>query len=95
LFHLSAPAHFSIQLTHLRKAREAVRSNSFSGAWSEQSRMACLWQDRHEDKFAKLFGCHWNREPLELTKTAGLKIIKSQRNFFGIFHRIKAQADAL
>jgi len=52
------------------------------------------WQDRHEDKFAKPFGCHWNREPLELSKSAGLKIIKSQRNFFGIFYRIQGRADA-
>jgi ubiquinone/menaquinone biosynthesis C-methylase UbiE len=48
------------------------------------------WQDRHADKFAKPFGCHWNREPLDLAKTAGLKIIRSQRSFFGIFHRIEA-----
>ncbi len=53
------------------------------------------WQDRHEDKFAKPFGCHWNREPLELSKTAGLEIIKSKRNFFGIFYWIQARADAL
>ena len=52
------------------------------------------WQDRHEDKFVKPFGCHWNREPLELSKSAGLTITKSQRNFFGIFYRIKGGADA-
>jgi ubiquinone/menaquinone biosynthesis C-methylase UbiE len=51
------------------------------------------WQDRHADKFAKPFGCHWNREPLELTKSAGLKIIRSQRSFFGVFHRIEAQPE--
>ena len=49
------------------------------------------WQDRHEDKFAKPFGCHWNREPLKLAKSAGMKVIKSQRSFFGVFHRIEAQ----
>ena len=26
------------------------------------------WQDGHADKFAKPFGCHWNREPVELAK---------------------------
>jgi hypothetical protein len=48
------------------------------------------WQDRHADEFAKPFGCHWNREPLELTKAAGLKIITAQRTFFGVLHRIVA-----
>jgi ubiquinone/menaquinone biosynthesis C-methylase UbiE len=52
------------------------------------------WQDRHADRFAKPFGCHWNREPSELTKTAGLKITRSQRSFFGVFHRIEAAPDA-
>ena len=53
------------------------------------------WQDRHADNFAKPFGCHWNREPLELTKSAGLKISRSRRSFFGIFHRIEAEPEAL
>ena len=48
------------------------------------------WQDCHADKIAKPFGCHWNREPLELAKAAGLKIVRSHRSFFGIFHRIRA-----
>jgi ubiquinone/menaquinone biosynthesis C-methylase UbiE len=46
------------------------------------------WQDRHVDTFAKRFGCHWNREPLEIAKIAGLKIITAQRTFFGLLHRI-------
>ena len=49
------------------------------------------WQDRHADQFAKPLGCHWNREPLELAREAGLKVIETQRVFFGIFHRIKAE----
>jgi ubiquinone/menaquinone biosynthesis C-methylase UbiE len=49
------------------------------------------WQDRHADKFAKTFACHWNREPLELTEKAGLRIIRSRRSFFGIFHTIEAE----
>ena len=49
------------------------------------------WQNRHEDLFAKRFGCHWNREPLDLAKKAGLQIIRSQRAFLGIFHRIEAE----
>lgn len=49
------------------------------------------WQDRHADKFAKPAGCHWNREPLELAKQAGLKIVRARRNFFGILHQIEAE----
>jgi len=49
------------------------------------------WQDRHADQFAKASACHWNREPLELAKKAGVKVIRSRRRFFGIFHRIEAE----
>jgi len=48
------------------------------------------WQDRHEDSFAMRLGCHWNREPLELVRRAGLKICSSRRVFFGVFHQIEA-----
>jgi ubiquinone/menaquinone biosynthesis C-methylase UbiE len=57
---------------------------------SDRERLA-LWQDRHADQFAKPLGCHWNREPLKLTKDAGLKLVRSRRSFFGIFHRIEAE----
>lgn len=53
------------------------------------------WQDRHADKIAKRFGCHWNREPLTLVKNAGLKISRSRPSFFGIFQRIEAETAAL
>ena len=49
------------------------------------------FQDRHADRFAKPLSCHWNREPVELARDAGLKIIKAQRVFFGIFHQIEAE----
>jgi ubiquinone/menaquinone biosynthesis C-methylase UbiE len=49
------------------------------------------WQDRHADQFAKPLGCHWNREPLKLARTAGLKIVEARWNFLGIFHRIEAK----
>jgi ubiquinone/menaquinone biosynthesis C-methylase UbiE len=49
------------------------------------------WQDRHEDTFAKRFGCHWNREPLELAREANLKVVAAWRGFLGIFHLIEAQ----
>ena len=49
------------------------------------------WQDRHAEQFVKPLGCHWNREPLELSKNVGLKMMRVRRNFFGIFHRIEAK----
>jgi ubiquinone/menaquinone biosynthesis C-methylase UbiE len=52
------------------------------------------WQDRHEDSFAKQRGCHWNREPLELVREAGLKVNNSRRIFFGVFHTIDAEPGA-
>jgi ubiquinone/menaquinone biosynthesis C-methylase UbiE len=52
------------------------------------------WQDRHADQFAKPVGCHWNREPLELAKQAGLKVVRTGRKFFGIFHQIEAEPGA-
>jgi methyltransferase OMS1 len=50
------------------------------------------WQDRHADQFAESLGCHWNRKPLELTTEAGLKVVKSRRIFFGVFHQIEAES---
>src|SRR5215467_8117451 len=41
------------------------------------------WQDRRADSFAKQLGCHWNREPQELAREAGLEIIEARRFFFG------------
>jgi ubiquinone/menaquinone biosynthesis C-methylase UbiE len=61
----------------------------------EHGRSGCeplgRWQDRHADKFAKPLGCHWNRDPLELVRQAGLKIDKSRRVFLGVFHQIEAE----
>ena len=47
------------------------------------------WQDRKADKYAMAVGCHWNREPLDLVKEAGLTIVKNQRLFFGAIHVMK------
>ncbi|HEX3034761.1 MAG TPA: class I SAM-dependent methyltransferase [Thermodesulfobacteriota bacterium] len=47
-------------------------------------------QDRWAGRHAKSLGCHMNREPLELVRQAGLKIIRSQQYFFGMFHVIEA-----
>ncbi|MDP2601806.1 MAG: methyltransferase domain-containing protein [Deltaproteobacteria bacterium] len=51
------------------------------------------WQDRHADQFAKPLGCRWNREPLNLVREAGLKVVDVKRIFFGIFHQIDAIAE--
>jgi ubiquinone/menaquinone biosynthesis C-methylase UbiE len=48
------------------------------------------FQDRTADRLAKQLGCHWNREPLELVRKAGLKVVEAQRVLFGIFHQIEA-----
>jgi ubiquinone/menaquinone biosynthesis C-methylase UbiE len=48
------------------------------------------WQDRRADQHAKLLGCRWNREPLELVRQAGLRIISARRTFFGTIHLIEA-----
>lgn len=46
------------------------------------------WQDRRAAKHAEQFGCHWNREPLEIAEEAGLDVMQAERHFFGIFHEI-------
>jgi ubiquinone/menaquinone biosynthesis C-methylase UbiE len=48
-------------------------------------------QNRTADWNAKQLGCHWNREPLQLVRHAGLKVVEAERSFFGIFYQIKAQ----
>jgi ubiquinone/menaquinone biosynthesis C-methylase UbiE len=44
------------------------------------------WQDRHAGSHAKRLCCHWNREPLDLLRQAGLTLSAARRTFFGIFH---------
>lgn len=48
------------------------------------------FQDRRADTHAKQLGCRWNREPLDLVRQAGLKLISARRTFFGILHVIEA-----
>ena len=48
------------------------------------------WQDRHADQFAKASACHWNREPLDMVRKAGLEVNGARRFFLGIFHQIQA-----
>lgn len=52
------------------------------------------WQDRRAGRHAKQLGCHWNREPLELVRQAGLTVVTARRIFFGIFHEIEARPEA-
>jgi ubiquinone/menaquinone biosynthesis C-methylase UbiE len=56
---------------------------------SDSEWLGC-WQDRRADKHAKQLCCHWNREPLDLVRQAGLKLISARRTFFGILHVIEA-----
>jgi ubiquinone/menaquinone biosynthesis C-methylase UbiE len=48
------------------------------------------YQDRHVADMLKQAGCHWNREPQELVKEAGLKILDAQRTMLGVLHTIEA-----
>ncbi len=36
-------------------------------------------------------GCHLRRDPIELTRKAGLKIIEQKRSLFGIFYVLRAE----
>ena len=48
------------------------------------------WQDKRADRHAKHLGCRWNREPLDLLRQAGLKVLKAEHTFLGIFHLLEA-----
>ncbi len=50
------------------------------------------WQDRRADRHARALGCRWNREPLDLVRQAGLRLMAAQRIFFGIFHLLEAMS---
>lgn len=49
------------------------------------------WQDRRAERHAKILGCWWNREPLEMVREAGLTITRSRRSLLGMFHEIEVQ----
>lgn len=48
------------------------------------------WQDRRADRHAKRLGCRWNRDPLEIVRGTGLRLIRGRRTFFGVFHVLEA-----
>ena len=49
------------------------------------------WQNYRAYRHARLLGCQWNREPLELVRQSGLSLIHASRSFFGILHLIEAK----
>lgn len=52
------------------------------------------WQDRRAERHARYLGCHWNREPLELARQAGLRLRTTEQRFFGMFHLLVAAPPA-
>lgn len=48
------------------------------------------WQDRRAPRHAEMLGCQWNREPLDLVRQAGLRLVSNRRTFFGVLHMIEA-----
>jgi ubiquinone/menaquinone biosynthesis C-methylase UbiE len=48
------------------------------------------WQDRRAPRHAEMLGCQWNREPLDLVRQSGLRLISNRRIFFGVLHTIEA-----
>jgi len=49
------------------------------------------YQHWRADAQAKHLGCNWTREPQELMKAAGFKILSARRHAFGMFHEVIAQ----
>jgi ubiquinone/menaquinone biosynthesis C-methylase UbiE len=56
---------------------------------SDRARIA-RFQDRHAAFHVSATCCHWNREPLEIVRQAGLKVLGNRRGLFGIVHVIEA-----
>jgi ubiquinone/menaquinone biosynthesis C-methylase UbiE len=52
---------------------------------------AARYQDRRAEAHARMIGCHWNREPVELVKAAGLRVSRADRRFLGVLHAIEAR----
>lgn len=55
-------------------------------SWEPLARL----QDRHEGFLARRVGCHWNREPTEIVRDAGLELRWARRELLGIFHLVEA-----
>jgi len=49
------------------------------------------FQDRNEyQHYQDHAGCRWTQDPLELVKSAGIKILRSERHILGMFHSVEA-----
>jgi ubiquinone/menaquinone biosynthesis C-methylase UbiE len=49
------------------------------------------FQDRNEyQHYQDHAGCRWNQDPLDLVESAGIKVLRSNRNILGMFHSIEA-----
>jgi ubiquinone/menaquinone biosynthesis C-methylase UbiE len=49
------------------------------------------YQDRHEyQHYENHAGCRWNQDPVELIRSAGIKILNDKRAVLGMFHSIEA-----
>ena len=49
------------------------------------------FQDRNEYRhYQEHAGCRWNQDPLDLVKSAGIKILRSRRSILGMFHSVEA-----
>jgi ubiquinone/menaquinone biosynthesis C-methylase UbiE len=50
------------------------------------------YQDRNEyQHYQDHAGCRWNQDPLDLLRSAGIKVLKSKRSILGMFHSIEAR----
>lgn len=81
----------------IRALREMVRVCRSEGrilllehGRSDRERLG-RWQDRRAERHAKQLGCHWNREPIEIARQAGLTVVTARRFFFGIFQVVEAK----
>jgi len=52
---------------------------------------AARYQDRRVETHVRMLGCHWNREPQDLVRQAGLRVIQATRRFLGVLHAIEAR----
>jgi ubiquinone/menaquinone biosynthesis C-methylase UbiE len=81
------------QLVALRELSRVCRRSGqvllLEHARSRQQWLGKL-QDRQAARHAKLFGCAWNREPLELVQASGLRILHEEQHFMGIFRLVWA-----
>lgn len=52
------------------------------------------WQDRTAPAHARHLGCYWNRQPLELVRRAGLRVVEAERRALGLIYLVEARPSA-